>query len=266
MRTSNQMKLTNLLLLFAFFLGIGASNGTQLVAQEGPRKLALLVGVADYFNKRLSDLDYADADVIAVGKELKRLGFEVTLLTEKKATYQKVSAAIEKLIEETSDLESDAIVFMMFSGNGQELTEDRIPFYLPRDAKPYDSAKHKVEGKSEEELAAEFRLIPLNKLIGDINANSNSANNLLVFDACRNDPGSGKSSGVTTKITRNVENGTSILFSATSGQKSWESSEAEHGVMSHFLIEGLQGHARNCLLYTSPSPRDRQKSRMPSSA
>ena len=25
-------------------------------------------------------------------------------------------------------------------------------------------------------------------------------------------------------------------------------------------------HLRNCLLYTSPSPRDRQKSRMPSSA
>ena len=26
------------------------------------------------------------------------------------------------------------------------------------------------------------------------------------------------------------------------------------------------GHFRDCLLYTSPSPRDRQKSRMPSSA
>ena len=28
----------------------------------------------------------------------------------------------------------------------------------------------------------------------------------------------------------------------------------------------LSGEAKNCLLYTSPSPRDRQKSRMPSSA
>ena len=27
-----------------------------------------------------------------------------------------------------------------------------------------------------------------------------------------------------------------------------------------------QGHIQDCLLYTSPSPRDRQKSRMPSSA
>ena len=35
------------------------------------------------------------------------------------------------------------------------------------------------------------------------------------------------------------------------------------------LCHGLEGHSRRpyiCLLYTSPSPRDRQKSRMPSSA
>ena len=31
------------------------------------------------------------------------------------------------------------------------------------------------------------------------------------------------------------------------------------------LVAGIQEH-RHCLLYTSPSPRDRQKSRMPSSA
>ena len=35
-----------------------------------------------------------------------------------------------------------------------------------------------------------------------------------------------------------------------------------HGV----AIFGSTGQAQLCLLYTSPSPRDRQKSRMPSSA
>ena len=29
---------------------------------------------------------------------------------------------------------------------------------------------------------------------------------------------------------------------------------------------GVRDHGKGCLLYTSPSPRDRQKSRMPSSA
>ena len=32
------------------------------------------------------------------------------------------------------------------------------------------------------------------------------------------------------------------------------------------LLSAMPAHARTCLLYTSPSPRDRQKSRMPSSA
>ena len=31
-------------------------------------------------------------------------------------------------------------------------------------------------------------------------------------------------------------------------------------------LEGMAAPARNCLLYTSPSPRDKRQSRMPSSA
>ena len=34
----------------------------------------------------------------------------------------------------------------------------------------------------------------------------------------------------------------------------------------HCLLEGVPGLAKTCLLYTSPSPRDRTRSRMPSSA
>ena len=33
-----------------------------------------------------------------------------------------------------------------------------------------------------------------------------------------------------------------------------------------YLIEGVQFHPESCLLYTSPSPRDKRQSRMPSSA
>ena len=32
------------------------------------------------------------------------------------------------------------------------------------------------------------------------------------------------------------------------------------------IVEATRGLFKDCLLYTSPSPRDRQKSRMPSSA
>ena len=41
-------------------------------------------------------------------------------------------------------------------------------------------------------------------------------------------------------------------------------SEGVDGIIA--VCAGAGGHAGTCLLYTSPSPRDRQKSRMPSSA
>ena len=37
-------------------------------------------------------------------------------------------------------------------------------------------------------------------------------------------------------------------------------------VLDRTLLQPLTAHNAACLLYTSPSPRDRQKSRMPSSA
>ena len=41
----------------------------------------------------------------------------------------------------------------------------------------------------------------------------------------------------------------------------------QHGnPTSSYLWRNVMPHCEGCLLYTSPSPRDRQKSRMPSSA
>ena len=41
----------------------------------------------------------------------------------------------------------------------------------------------------------------------------------------------------------------------------------EHGAVTHADLPQLElAWSEACLLYTSPSPRDRQKSRMPSSA
>lgn len=47
---------------------------------EGPRKVALLVGVEDYEKAGFSNLDYAEEDVTELAKLLGKEGFEVTLL------------------------------------------------------------------------------------------------------------------------------------------------------------------------------------------
>ena len=227
-------------------------------AQEPPRKIALLVGVSDYFDKNMEDLSYAENDVVAVGSELRRVGFETTVLQGREANRQQVEAAIDRLLTTAETLESDAIVFLMFSGHGQELKTTRkdgfgntvveeTPFFCARDAKPFDPTRHTLRGKDESEIASELNLVSLNRLISGLDERSNSTRNLLVVDACRNNPAKGKSAGITGSTARNLPKGISILFAAKSGQKSWESTDKniKHGVMTHFLLQGLRGEAKN---------------------
>ena len=243
--------------LIFFFLTM---SSVQLVtADETPRKIALLVGVSDYFHKNMEDLSYAENDVIAVGKELKRFGFDTQTLTGRDATRQGVSTALEQLIDKTESLESDAIVFLMFSGHGQELKTTRIdrdsgdttieetPFFCPRDTIPFDRDSDSLRGKSAAEIAAEFNLISLNRLIANLDERSNSTRNLLVVDACRNNPAKGKSAGITGSTAVNLPRGVSILFAAKSGQKSWEASteNVKQGVMTHYMLKGMRGDAKN---------------------
>ena len=48
--------------------------------------------------------------------------------------------------------------------------------------------------------------------------------------------------------------------------KNWLESEIPEHLVDHIQKKAILWQANICLLYTSPSPRDRQKSRMPSSA
>ena len=57
--------------------------------------------------------------------------------------------------------------------------------------------------------------------------------------------------------------GEAIAQRAAHDIEGWGEEQAEGGDPGH---AGEDGRAQRCLLYTSPSPRDRQKSRMPSSA
>ena len=55
------------------------------------------------------------------------------------------------------------------------------------------------------------------------------------------------------------------VVAARSAFSGWSKATAyNRGQVLYRIAEVMQG--RSCLLYTSPSPRDRQKSRMPSSA
>lgn len=252
------------LCLLATCLALFLTFGSVITAQS-PKKIALLVGVSNYFNKNVEHLNYADNDVIVIGGLLRELGFDVTIITNRNARRQKVLDQFEEFIDRASRLEKKDIVFVMFSGHGQQLMSKQTkrvsvdgkiklisevaetPYFCPHDFIPIHAAGYEVRGKSDSQIAKDLNLISLNRVIASLDKKSNSTRNLLVIDACRNNPAKGKSINGNT-ITE-LRSGLSIFFGAVSGQKSWESSDPDikHGVLSHFIIEGLNGKAANRL-------------------
>ncbi len=222
-----------------------------------PQKIAVVIGVADYFNKNMEDLAFAEKDARDVSDQLRQIGFKVATIVGNDAGQANVQAKLDAVLDRAGKLEPDSVLLIMFSGHGQQLqvtekTGDQsrlieVPFFCPRDAIPFDSVQHSLRGKSAEDIETEFKLVSLNRLIGDIDRKSNSLQNLLIVDACRNNPAKGKAAGITGAIAREMPRGISILFGARSGQKSWESSDPEikQGVFTHYLLQGLRGAARN---------------------
>ena len=223
---------------------------------DGPRKIALLIGVSDYQNRNVEDLQYAENDIRVVGSQLKLMGFEVNSLVGEKATRTNTISLIDDFMDQASELESGDIVFLMFSGHGQQIQIRQqsggdskiieIPYFCPVDSLPYDSTKLSTRGMSEFQVAEKLNFVSMNRVLRGLDEMSNSLNNLLVVDACRNNPSKGKSAGIS-GTSATVPRGVNILFAAGSGQKSWESTndQVEHGVFTHFLIRGLQGEAKN---------------------
>ncbi len=206
-----------------------------LVQGAEPRRVAFLTGVSKYRHKDMDDLDWPENDVVELEKQLKALGFEVTSAAGSKATKSELELKLGKFVELTKGLAKDDIAFLAFSGHGQQLNIDGelIPYFCPYDTIPYEDTIRRPE-----------KLISLNWVIQELKE-SGSRHNLIAIDACRNNPAKGR--GIDGGFANEIPRGLSILFSARSGQKSWESIDEgiRHGVFTHFLLKGMRGEARD---------------------
>lgn len=116
------------LLSATLLIGLLGFAAGSLSADDAPppKKVALLVGVNKYLKPSFQDLNFAEADVTAVGKELEKLGFSVTLLLgsgtgELQATKANIEAAAQKMVQ---PLGKHDIALVMLSGHGQQLLAD----------------------------------------------------------------------------------------------------------------------------------------------
>jgi TPR repeat protein len=203
------------------------------------RKGALLVGVNDYDNRKLEDLKYAERDVEELAKELRTADYEVRLLTGNGAGADRATKAnIDKALAEVlRKLTKKDTLLVAIAGHGQQVPvngdggrEKVEAFFCPRDA---------ILDKPETMVSMSFVLKQLDERGG--------GTNLVLVDACRNDPSPGRGRGIDGNRVEALPEGTAVLFSCSKGQRAFESAKAGggHGVFFHFVLEGLRGKARN---------------------
>ena len=105
-----------------------------------PKKVALLVGVNKYQRRGFPDLKYAERDVEDLAVELKKLGFQTSLLKGSatgatQATRANIETALQKLVASTG---KDDIVLVALNGHGAQFqpkgARNEDAYFCPVDA------------------------------------------------------------------------------------------------------------------------------------
>lgn len=204
------------------------------------RKVALLVGVNRYLKPGFRDLQFAEADVVAVAAELRRLGFEVTLLLgsepgERQATKANIEAAAQRMV---APLGKEDVALVMLSGHGQQLGSDPAVADLDKSQSYYCPVDAQVN-RPETQVA-------LSHLLDEILA-PNVGRKILLVDACRDIPedrtrGGRNTKGIEGRVVALPED-TAVFFSCRAGQMSFERHELGHGLFTYCVLEGLRREA-----------------------
>jgi hypothetical protein len=166
------------LLLFAVAAWLGASPEPSSSAE--PRKIAFVVGVAEYHKDGFSNLNFADEDALALAEALKNdVGFEsVEVLVHDQATGANIRSRFAAFLKEAGKLGKSDVVFVSLAGHGIQrdvLSGGQVvtqAFFCPYDALKADTSS----------------LVPINDFIHGLRDSSGSSQNLMIVDACRDDP------------------------------------------------------------------------------
>jgi hypothetical protein len=190
---------------------------------HGSVGVAILAGVGKYpKSSGFGELQFPQRDVSLLDKELTAQHYKVISLTDGDATKESILNAIASAGELIDPSRSKVIFF--FSGHGYSQGSDNM--LATSDASATKLSQTGLSLRAVEEA-----------LIG-----TKAQQRMLWIDACRNEPGKGVGDARTfTKF--EAAAGTRVLFSTKFGRVSYEDTEFQQGVFSHYLVAGLHGAA-----------------------
>ena len=193
-----------------------------LLFSQNEKRLALVIGNSDY--QYLPKLPNPVGDALLIAKTLDSLGFDVTLDTN-------ISTArnfLDRITEFGSKRDSFEVGFIFYAGHGMQVNGQN--YLLP------------TKEKFNTEIEVERFGVPAETVMRYLTAQSDQVN-VLILDACRNNPLENNRGGGIGGLAAMQANGSLIAFSTTAGNVA-KDGDGVHSVYctslaKNMLIEGI---------------------------
>lgn len=196
------------------------------------KRVALVIGNANYqySNKLNNTLN----DAKTIEQTLKELGFEVTLITD--GTYEKMKNAVYAFGDQISDVD---ISLFYYAGHGLEV--DGTNYLIP------------VDADIQSALDVKQKALPLTGILRTMEFTNEEGLNMIILDACRNNPFPTGKRGGSGLAKVNAPSGTLIAYATDPGSTASDGTGANGlytGVLSQQLkvsqrIEDIFMNTRN---------------------
>ena len=184
---------------------------------DGARR-ALVIGNDTY--QHMPPLTNAVRDARAMRDVLQELGFEVTLVQDAGATdlHRAVS-------EFAANLRTQDIGLLYYSGHGLQIQGEN--FLVP------------IDFAATNEIDARYASYPANQALESVES-SGARLNILILDACRDNPFVRSRSGLQGLAIMNAGRGTLIAFATGPGKTASDNPQGNNGLFTSHLIERLR--------------------------
>lgn len=198
---------------------------------EAEMRVALIVA-PKYGGSQLTPLRWTLADATEMAQELERQGYKVRIIKNNEAYAENIRQAFRSQALLLEGRPNATFVFV-FTGHG---------FAVPEKGNYLVTTDLTEPGEAPLEQRIVNQSLSLEE-VQRLMAATGVKRKVIFIDACRNDPNA-KSAGVTRSIEKFQEaEGFSILLSTAPGSLSYEDPALQHGVFTHFLLEGMRGKA-----------------------
>ncbi len=222
---------------------------TELIEEwpDPEKRFAVVIGVEEYQDNRISRFNHAAADARALGDALTQSGGfpreqVIRLASGEPVERQPTRSAILRLLATLQGrLTQDGLLLIFFAGHAVE--RGGKAYLLPSDALAGDAALLQETAVSLDRVKELIRATAAGQVV-------------LIFDAFRQQPVAGSKSP-DNPLTENFTRGLSFdpgtrevmafaaLFASSVGQRAYESQSKKHGYFTAALVEALKGRAAN---------------------